>query len=388
MSAPSVRAAPRVLFVTTSMMAGGAETQVFLLARELRRRGHDVAVVTMRDAEAYQAELAALGIPLTSLGMRRGVADPRALLRLAAEVRARRPDVVHSHMVHANLLARLARLLAPMPVQISTAHNLTEGARWRELAYRLTDPLCTLTTNVCPECVERFVAAGAVPRRKIRYLPNGLAVGAFERDERAGSEVRRALAAGGAFVWLAVGRLEAQKDYPTMLQALAATRRQSVTPLLWVAGAGPEREALERQRAALGLPAEQVRFLGHRGDIPALMAGADGYLMSSAWEGLPMVLLEAAVARLPRVATDVGGNGEAVEAGVDGLLVPPRRPDALAEAMLRVMAMPESERARWGRAGRARVERLYAIERIVDRWEALYLELLERRGAVRAPAPG
>ncbi|MEJ2288796.1 MAG: glycosyltransferase [Deinococcales bacterium] len=388
MNTPDTGAACRVLLVTTSMMTGGAETQVFLLARELRRRGHDVAIVSMREPEAYQTELAALGIPLVSLGMQRGVADPRAVLRLAGEVRRRQPDVVHSHMVHANLLTRLTRLLAPMPVQVSTAHNLTEGARWRDLAYRLTDPLCTLTTNVCPECVERFVAAGAVPRRKIRYLPNGLDVGAFARDERAGVEVRRALGAGAAFVWLAVGRLEAQKDYPTMLRAVAAVGGQSGGLVLWVAGGGPELAELERQRAALGLPAEQVRFLGHRGDIPALMAAADGYLMSSAWEGLPMVLLEAAVARLPLVATDVGGNREVVESGVDGLLVPPHRSEALAQAMQQVMAMPEDERTRWGWAGRSKVERVFAIERVVDRWEALYLELLERRRAVRAAAQG
>ena len=102
----------RIQFVTTSLMLGGAEGQVFLLAAEAKRRGHEVSMVTMRDPEAFEDELRTLGIPLHSLAMRRGVGDPRALVRLARLVRAERPDVVHSHMVHANLLARLTRLLA------------------------------------------------------------------------------------------------------------------------------------------------------------------------------------------------------------------------------------------------------------------------------------
>src|SRR5690606_21642274 len=114
----------RIQFVTTSLMHGGAEVQVFLLAAELKRRGHEVSLVTMRDPEAFQPELRALGIPLVSLSMRRGVGDPRAIWRLAKAVRDHRPHVAHSHMVHANLLSRLTRPLAWTPVQVSTAHNL------------------------------------------------------------------------------------------------------------------------------------------------------------------------------------------------------------------------------------------------------------------------
>ena len=168
---PPAPAPLRVLLVSTSLMGGGAERQVFLLARGLRAHGHAVAVVSMLTPENYVPELEALGVPVSDLGMRRGVPDPRALARLAGVVRRWRPDVVHSHMVHANLLARLARLLAPVPVEVSTAHNLTEGARWREIAYRLTDPLCTLTTNVCRACVARYVRVGAAPDARSATCP-------------------------------------------------------------------------------------------------------------------------------------------------------------------------------------------------------------------------
>jgi glycosyltransferase involved in cell wall biosynthesis len=368
----------RVLLVTTSLMRGGAEVQVYLLARELAVRGGAVHVVSMRDPEAYQNELAEIGVPVTSLRMRRGVPDPRALFRLASVVRRWRPNVVHSHMVHANLLARLARPLAWAPVQLSTAHNVIEGGRAREIAYRLTDALSDLTTNVCEAGVARYVSVGAVPRHKIRAMPNGLDLIAFDAQGRDRSATREEFGFGDAFVWLAVGRLEEAKDYPTMLESIRLARERGPRFTVLVVSEGPLWAALEARRDALGIPAEEVRFLGARSDVPDLMRVADAYLMSSAWEGLPMVLLEAAAAALPIVATDVGGNHEVVEDGVNGRLVPARDPVALAAAMGETMALDRAQREALGHAGRRAVEARYRIEAVVDRWEALYRELLER----------
>lgn len=367
-----------IMLVTTSITRGGAETQVFLLARELRARGHRVQVVSMRDAEAYEDELTELDVPFHSLGMRRGMPDPRAVFRLAGHVRHWRPQVVHSHMVHANLLARVARPFAWAPVQVSTAHNLTEGGRSRDAAYRATDALATLTTNVCRDCVERFVRVGAVPRRKIRYMPNGLDVAAFRADAGGRGRIRDELGLGDDFLWLAVGRLDRQKDYPTMLRAIRRAREQGRGFKVAVVSNGPQLNALKQLAAELGLTDEQVRFLGQRADVPDLMSAADGYLMSSAWEGLPMVLLEASAAGLPIVTTDVGGNREIVRPNESGELVAPGDPDGLAAAMTRVMAMPPDQRRAWGETARRHVDSTFRIDRIAVRWEELYRELLGR----------
>jgi len=374
----------RILLVSTEFGLGGAEQQVRLLARAFSERGHEVRWAGLQDPGPFAAEVAELGVPIVGLGMRRGRADPRGIVRLAREVRRFGPHVVHSHMVHANLLARVTRLAVPMPVLVSTAHNICEGARWRELAYRLTDPLCTLTTNVSRAAVERYVSVGAVPRRKIRYVPNGLELSRFAPLERGRVQRLRAeLGLDGAFLWLAAGRLAAVKDYPTMLRAMRSVLRERPDAALVVAGDGPERVPLEALPGELGLPAERVRFLGVRHDVPALMQAADGFVLSSAWEGLPMVLLEAAASRLPVVATAVGGNPELVQDGRTGLLVPPREPAALASAMLGLMAVPAEERAAWGEAGRRHVESGYRLDRVVDGWLELYQELLP---APRAPA--
>lgn len=128
---------------------------------------------------------------------------------------------------------------------------------------------------------------------------------------------------------------------------------------------------------------ESVRFLGTRGDVPTLMNAADVYVMSSSWEGLPLVLLEASASGLPIIATDVGGNAEIVTHEVSGLIVPPANAPALAQAVETVLRQTPAERSAMGRAGRARIEAEYDIERVLDAWESLYAELAERSPRAR-----
>lgn len=384
--ADQLREGVQVLFLATGLGYGGAESQLVQLAIRLKNRGWGVGVVSMLPPEAYVDELEAAAIPVASLGMRRGVPDPRAVIRLARIVRRERPLVLHSHMVHANLLARVCRPIARVPVVICTAHTLWEGARWREMAYRLTDPLCDLTTQVSQAGLARYVRIGAVPARKIRFIPNGVDTNRFSPDRKARAYVRRSLGLTTEFAWLAVGRLEQAKDYANMLRAFARVQRMRPDSRLLIVGQGSLRAETERLAAELGV-GETVHFLGIRKDIPELMNAADAYVMSSAWEGMPMVLLEAAAVGLPVVATDVGGNGEVVRDGKTGFIVPPRDPEALADAMVRMMALPPDARAAMGQAARAYVEAHYALDRVTAQWEALYTELLRAKGIAVQRSP-
>lgn len=370
----------KVALLTTSIMRGGAETQVFLIAKELSRRGHLVKVISMRDPEAYEEELAELNIELLSLGMRRGVPDPRAVARLARILADLRPDVLHSHMVHANLLGRVVRLLTPVPVQISTAHSIYEGGTWRNVAYRLTDSLASLTTNVCQAGVDRFVKVGATPRHKIRRVVNGLEVDAFERTEEARQHIRQELLSDpNRFVWLAVGSLEAVKDYPLMLRSFRSLQERYPAATLWIVSGGPKEREIRQLSAGLGFTEEQVRFLGIRKDVAQLMSAADAFVLTSRWEGLPMVLLEASIARLPVVATRVGGVDEVVMDGETGLLVEAGDHSGVTAAMVKLMAAKHDDRATMGTNAREHALRNFRIESVVDDWTDIYRELLQGR---------
>ena len=366
----------KVLFVSTSLAYGGAETQVVRLASQLKARGWDIKVISLTPPVAYIEELEAANIPTYSLMIQRKLPDPRPIFRLARLIRIWRPDIVHSHMVHANLLARVVRPIAPIPVLINTAHNTNEGGRFRELLYRLTDSLCDLTTQVSRAGLERYVEINAVPRHKIRFIPNGVDADRFRFDPHSRSHIREDLGVQKAFVWLAVGRLSPQKDYPSMLQAFASVAQELPEALLLIVGDGPLRQVLEELARNLGLK-DRMRFMGTGCDVPGLMKAADGYLMSSAWEGMPIVLLEASSTGIPIVATDVGGNSEVVLDNETGFLVPPNDPGALAAAMVRIMDRPEVARRIMGEAGRRHIEENYTLDRVTDLWEALYNELLE-----------
>lgn len=359
----------RVLFVTTSMDRGGAQRQIVDLAARFRAVDWPVAVLSMTTPTHYLDELEAAGVELASLDMARGRPSPLAWLRYGRFVRTWKPDVIHSHMVHANLLARLGRVFAPRVPVICTVHNVTEGARWREIAYRLTDPFATVTTAVSEAAAQRYIDVKAAPARRIRAFPNGFD---FSRpvapDARA--TVRDALGVGDGFLWFTAGRLDVQKGYDLLLESFAAVRAAYPGARLAIAGDGPEATSLAGHHARLGL-GDAAHLLGDRDDVPALLAAADGYVMSSRWEGLPMVLLEAAAQALPIVATDVGGNREIARPDLGAVLVPVD-PDAIAHGMLEVMALPGDQRAAVGRALREHVHAAYDIDVVERRWRALY----------------
>lgn len=371
----------KVILLITGLNYGGAETQLINLATRLKKHGWDVRVVSMLPPQAFTEELEAAGIPFATLKMRRGVPDPRAVIRLVKILRQWRPHIVHSHMVHANLLARITRIFYNVPVVISTAHNINEGGRWREIAYRLTDFLADLTTNVSRAAVNRYIQVGAAPKNKIIFVPNGIDTNRYRFNQSERLRLRDELRVAEKFVWLAVGRFEEAKDYPNMMQALKKVISERSDVVLLIAGQGTLFEDIKGMAHSFGLD-KNVEFLCVRRDIPELMSAADAYVMSSAWEGLPMVLLEAAACELPVVATDVGGNSEIVIHGSNGYIVPPRDPEALAAAMLKMMSLSEDERKAMGRAGRAHIEANYSLDRVVDQWERLYRDLLRKKGVV------
>jgi glycosyltransferase involved in cell wall biosynthesis len=145
-----------------------------------------------------------------------------------------------------------------------------------------------------------------------------------------------------------------------------------------IAGDGSQRVKLEAQASTLGLTSENVRFLGVRDDVPDLMEAADALVLPSRWEGLGLVILEAASSLLPVVATAVGGIPEIVKDGRTGFLVASNDPEALARAMARVAALTADERSEMGRSGRRVVEECYSLPDVVDRWEVLYEEFMNK----------
>jgi len=368
----------RVMFLTTSLGFGGTSV-VVSLAKGLSKRGWlvDFVVVTQPENEHRVVELKRAGIGVSSLNMSKTPAGLFAFMRLLKRLRRTSPHVLHTHSVHANILGRLARIFVRVPVLISTAHNVFEGPRYREWAYRITDPLADLTTQVSQAGAERYISVKAVPKQKMVCLPNGIDLNRFFPDKRCGEKTSPNHDSSNNFTWLSIGRLTEAKNYPLLFNAFKKVSDQIPSVSLYIVGDGPLREELGALASALGLSGK-IEFTGTRGDVVPMLNMADAFVLSSSWEGMPMVLLEASACQVPIVATDVGGVGEVVAHEESGYLVPPGGEQELANAMLKMMSLPKSERDEMGRKARAKVAREYEREMLVDQLNDYYMDLWEK----------
>ena len=365
-----------VTFLSTSLAYGGAANQIAQLAVRLKRRGWRTNIISITPPVAFAGPLAEAGVPLETLGVRGKASSLTSLPELFRLLGQHKPQLLHTHLVHANLLGRLSRPFHRLPL-ISTIHSINEGGRHREHLYRLTDRLSDATTIISERAAEQHLRRGVVSPGRARVVPNGVDLRAFT-PQGTNANVRRDLGLGDAPLLLTVGRFVAAKDYPNLFAAFKRVAERYPDAVLLVVGTGELGADLHRLVGSLNLTGS-VRFLGTRTDIPALMNAADLFVMASAWEGLPMVLLEAAACALPVVSTDVGGVSEVVIDAQTGLLAPPKDPHALAEAVLKLLGLPDSERRALGERARRHAETRFDFESVTDTWEQLYLGVLEQR---------
>jgi glycosyltransferase involved in cell wall biosynthesis len=288
-------------------------------------------------------------------------------------IRSETPDVLHAHLPHATWMARGVRLMAPVRVVLDTVHTSATGKTARRFGYGATGWISDRVTTVSQSAADAFVQAGMIRPERVTVLPNGVDVQEWQPDAGVRARVRRELGVEDEFVWFTAGRLEAVKDYPTMIRAFAGLPESA---RLIVAGGGSQEAPLRELVDALELQG-RVRFLGFQPDVRPWLQAADGFVLSSLWEGLPVSLLEAGACAVPCAATSVPGTREVAIDNETGLLASPRSPENLRNAMMRLMQMPPEIRQAMGQNARQRVMQLFSLEGVLDRWDALYRQLLQ-----------
>ena len=252
---------------------------------------------------------------------------------------------------------------------MSVIHRLINGLKQEEIAR------ADAVTAVCGAVVETLVRDYAIPRDKVRVVPNG----ADLPDEALEAPIARRWRERFAAtlirpLWVVPARLEEQKGHRVLLEAVAEVWRRGLDFSLVLAGEGSQRGAIEASVAALGLT-QKVHLLGQVEDLGPLLTAADAVVLPSLWEGLPLALLEALVRARPVVATAVGGVPEVMTDEVHGQLVPPGEPMALADALERFHRKPDRA-LRLGRAGAERVREDFTWRAVVRDFEAVYDEVL------------
>ena len=374
----------RILLVTKS--TGGVAEYVRQLALGLDSADFELTVACLSEnGPEFAAELRQVaGVKAFSLQMNRYKVDPwsdaQVCLALARHLRRERYDLVHAHASKPGFLTRLAALGTGLPVLYSP-HCFAFHAGANPVSARLVAVLEAfaarfLTTRIVTVADgERKLARqyGVGPDELFVTVPTGLDPRPYRQPvDQAALKASLNLPVAAPLVGT-VGRLSDQKaplDYVRM--AALVHQQLPEVQFAWV-GSGPLAEAAQNLSAELGLGAH-LHFLGHRTDIPALLQVFDCFVLASAWEGFPIVLLEAMAAGAPVVATNIPGNDEALRAGVDGLLAPAHDPAALAEAVLKVLVSPGQAQA-FRESARLRVESRFSRRTMLENLSQLYREL-------------
>lgn len=353
--------------VITGLGMGGAEHVVVNLADELIMLGHKVKLVYLSGEVEVSPKNS--NVELIPLGMNAPKDFIYAYIKLRKIVKDFKPDVLHSHMFHSNIISRLLSLTTAIPKIISSSHNTNEGGKLRMLAYRLTDNLVYISTNVSQEAVDALVNKRAVQPGRMLSIANGINVDCFCFDEAARKNKRTELHVTDQKLVLAVGRLNPQKDYPNLFNAIHLLKEKRQDFKFFIAGDGPLKEELMLLVQKLGI-SKFVEFLGIRRDIPALMSASDIFVLPSAWEGFGLVVAEAMATERVVVATDCGGVSEVV--GSDGFLVQHKNSTLLAQALNRALDLDANERSIIGAAARKRIINNYSLSANVKAYLKLY----------------
>jgi len=358
-----------ITYVITGLKMGGAEKQVCLLADKMSELGHDIVLVSLLDNPIVLPKQR--NVRVYELGMKK---NPLSIfvcyLKLCKIIKNNNPDVVHSHLFHANIMCRLTRLFVSIKKLICSAHSRHEGGRIRMMLYRITDFLANITTNVSQDAVDEAVKRRAVPKNKIKLVYNGIDTTSIKKIQNAKLTIYSELnLKEDVRLLLAVGRFTTAKDYPNLLHALKIINAENLSVHLIIAGHGELFDEVKELSKELKLN-NNVHFLGLRHDIPLLISAADLFVLSSAWEGLPLVVGEAMACETFVVTTNCGGVGEIL--GDTGIIVPVKSPQPLAEGIKSALKMDENELSIHSFAARKRVDDIFSINNIVTKWIEIY----------------
>lgn len=361
----------KVLHVIKAQGIGGAERHLLTLLPALRGRGIDARLLSLDagdDAPRFHRALDEAGVPWR--GVRCGPdVNPALAARVVRAVRAERPDLIHTHMVHADVYGSLAARVTRTPF-VSSRHN---DDRYLLGPFRYVDRGTMRGARrivAISDAVRVFHERAGLPADKLVTIHYGL-------DELPAAESETTPAdAGipdGAPLVLEVGRLIAQKDHATLLRAFAHVREEHPGARLAILGWGPLEDETRALAASLGL-AEAVTIPG-RVEPRAWLERADVFAHTPRWEGFGIVLLEAMLAGLPIVATNVSAIPEVVADGETGALVPAGDVDGAAAAISRLLADEDTRRA-LGEAGRQRAREHFSVARMTDATIDVYREAL------------
>jgi glycosyltransferase involved in cell wall biosynthesis len=360
-----------IAFCITDLDRGGAERAMSQLVLGLSRQQWQPRIYCLGPRGHFANVIEAAEIDVECFDARGLMSLPRVMIQLTRALSRFRPALLQTFLFHANLLGRFAGRLAGVPCIVSGIRVAERRSRWYGRLDRWTNAL--VDQNVC---VSQGVADFSISETKL--LPNKLTVipNGVDFEQLANATPADLASLGippGGRVIITVGRLEEQKGIDHLLRAASLVVRDHDCHIL-IAGEGRDRSQLEATAQHLGV-SNSVHFIGHRADVPNLLAAADVFVLPSLWEGMSNALLEAMAVGVPVIATAVEGSKELIRPNETGLLVSTANSDELAEAIRRTLAMPVQS-AEMALRAQVLVREWYSVTRMISAYDELYRRLL------------
>ncbi len=364
----------RVVLLARRLAAGGAERQLVALARGLKARGEDVQVVLFYKGGAFEDELVRAGVPVHWLGKQSRWDIVGFLVRLVATLRQLRPSVVYSFLDLPNILAALGSAASGHPRLVWTIRAAGVEMQHYDLLMRLI-PWIEARLSHIPDVISANSMAGLAwavrrgfPAARMKVIENGIDTRRFRFDPEGRARLRRTWGVdeSKALIGL-VARHDPMKDHETFLHAAALVAREVPTARFVCVGDGPAAYTMALKHAAMALGlTDRLTWAGVLSDMAAVHSAVDIAASSSSYgEGFSNAIAEAMACERVCVATDVGDSARIV--GSTGWVVPPRDPEALANAWTAALRLAPHERASRGLAARARIEAEFSLESMVDK---------------------
>lgn len=363
----------RVLEIIPTLVRGGAEKQLTLLAGGLPRAEFDIHVAVLTHDGPYRETLDQGKIPVTLIGKRWKV-DPAAYWKLRQFIRKLAPDIVHTWIFAANCYGRQAAFSAGVKHVIAGERCVDRWKAWHELAIdrRLARRTECIVTN--SSGVRDFYVEKRLPAEKFVVIPNGIGPVATQSPLSRDLLLEELGLPAGTRLIGAVGRLWPQKRYKDLMWAADLLKSARDDVHLLIIGDGPQRDRLREYRNQLEV-GDRVHFLGARDDVPQLLPHLDCFWLGSGFEGQSNALMEAMSAGVPVVATDIAGNRDLVVPAATGYLVPVGN---VAEFARKTNQLLDDDQlaGQLGQAARQRMLDEFSVEQMVERHAQLYRELV------------
>lgn len=369
----------KILHLITGLSTGGAEMMLYKLVSQMDRDKFDIHVISLTDIGPIGERIQSLGIPVDALGMKRGIPDPRRLLKLISLLKKNIPDLIQTWMYHSDLMGGLAAKLAGnIPVVWGIRHSNLDPEGNKSITI-WTAKICALLSRwlpvkivCCSEASKKVhTILGYDPERMV-VIPNGFDLNLFKPDLEGKTSIRQELGISEDTILIGMaGRFDPQKDHRNFIKAAALLQEEisNVQFLLCGDDITWENRKLSKWIDEVGLH-RYFYLLGRRNDIPRVMTTLDIASSSSYGEGFPNVVGEAMACGTPCVVTDVGDS--ALIVGKTGIVVPPGDPDALALAWKKLIGIGKDKRQKLGHNARLRIREKFSLSSVVKRYEDLY----------------